>query len=193
MAHNSVGVHSIRFNHDFSCFAVGMDQGCRIFNVVPFREKLNLPHDTVGSVYICEMLHRSNLLAIVGGGVLPKFADNALLLWDDAMKEFVYELTFDLPVLAVRMRRDLLIAVLRNRIHVFTFPDPVEKLLTLDTRDNPRGLCALSRTIANQILGTVSSFLRTILLRFCKFTNNFWHALFNFSFSRPEKRHCSNS
>lgn len=31
----------------------------------------------VGSVATAEMLHRTNLIALVGGGALPKFAENA--------------------------------------------------------------------------------------------------------------------
>ena len=32
-----------------------------------------------------------------------------------------------------------LIVVLRNQVHVFTFPNNPQKLFTLDTRDNPKG------------------------------------------------------
>lgn len=32
-------------------------------------------HEQVGSVALCSMLHRSNLLAVVGGGVNPKFSE----------------------------------------------------------------------------------------------------------------------
>lgn len=34
-----------------------------------------LDHEQVGSVALCSMLHRSNLLAVVGGGVNPKFSE----------------------------------------------------------------------------------------------------------------------
>lgn len=32
-------------------------------------------HEQVGSVALCSMLHRSNLLAFVGGGINPKFSE----------------------------------------------------------------------------------------------------------------------
>ena len=58
-------------------------------------------------------LPRSNLLAVVGGGATPRFADNTVLVHDAAQQQFVLELTFSGPVLAVRMRRDRLIIALK--------------------------------------------------------------------------------
>lgn len=37
-----------------------------------------------------------------------------------------------------------LVVALRHQIHVFSFPNPTNRLLTLETRDNIRGLCELS-------------------------------------------------
>lgn len=140
----SNGVHSVRFNQDASCFAVAMDQGCRLYNVSPFRQKLRLDHSTVGSLHLVEMLHRTNLLAMVGGGLKPRFADNTVLLYDARRQAFVYELTFDLPVLGIRMRRDRMIVALHNRLHVFAFPEPIRLLETLESGENPHGVLALS-------------------------------------------------
>ncbi|KAF4523719.1 hypothetical protein B566_EDAN011583 [Ephemera danica] len=78
----------------------------------------------VGSVAHCEMLHRTNLLAFSGGAPRPKFADNTVLVYDDLGKK--------------------LVVALRRQIHVFSFPEPAQLLLTLETRDNPLGLCELS-------------------------------------------------
>ena len=67
-----------------------------------------------------------------------------VLIWDDAKKRFVIELTFSSPVLGIRMRKDRLFVCEKNRIHVFTFPSSPEKLLSIDTKDNPRGLMEVS-------------------------------------------------
>src|SRR5882724_6610515 len=84
----------------------------------------------VGTISIVEMLHRSNLIALVAGGNRQKYAENTVLVWDDALKKFVLELTFASPVLAIRFRRDKIFVVEKTRTHVFSFPDNIHKLLS---------------------------------------------------------------
>ena len=111
------------------CFTCCTDSGVRIHHVEPLTEKAHygIGHfylnfleiidsslllfqrpdiAEMGSVISCEMLHRTNLIAIVGGGSRPKFADNTILIYDDVLKTFVLEYTFTTPVLAVRLKRD---------------------------------------------------------------------------------------
>lgn len=121
-----------------------MDVGLRIYNVDPLSEKAHLDASVVGSVALCEMLYRTNLLAIVGGGPFPKFADNTVLIWDDHSKKFVMEFTFPSVVLAVRLRRDKIFVVSQKQIHVLSFLNNPTKQFTCDTRDNPKGLCEVS-------------------------------------------------
>lgn len=59
-----------------------------------------------GSLSQCEMLHRTNIFAIVAGGSNAKFAKNSVLIYDDVAKKFIVELVFTTPVKAVRLRRD---------------------------------------------------------------------------------------
>lgn len=129
-----------------------METGLRIYNVEPLAEKLRLGIESIGSVAAVEMLHRSNLIALVGGGAMPKFAENTVLIWDDHQKMFVLEFTFPQPVMSVRMRKDKLIVVLRNQVHIFSFPDNPEKLTSFETRDNPRGICEISPASDRQLL-----------------------------------------
>ncbi|XP_069785341.1 WD repeat domain phosphoinositide-interacting protein 4 isoform X3 [Narcine bancroftii] len=152
------GVNSLRFNQDHSCFCCAMESGVRIYNVEPLMEKGHLDHEQVGSVGHVEMLQRSNLLAIVGGGTNPKFSEISVLVWDDAREakdsreKLVLEFTFTKPVLAIRMRQDKIIVVLSHRIYVYSFPNNPTKLFEFDTRDNTRGLCDLCPSIEKQLL-----------------------------------------
>ncbi|KOC60816.1 WD repeat domain phosphoinositide-interacting protein 4 [Habropoda laboriosa] len=131
---------SLRFNQDQGCFTCCMESGLRVYNVEPLVEEAHLENNIMGSIAIAEMLWRTNIIAIVGGGTRPKFAENTVLIYDDLSKKFVMEVTFTSPIKAVRLRRDKMIVALQREIHVFSFPMPTRRLLTLETRDNPKGL-----------------------------------------------------
>uniref|UniRef100_A0A672IBK5 WD repeat domain phosphoinositide-interacting protein 4 n=1 Tax=Salarias fasciatus TaxID=181472 RepID=A0A672IBK5_SALFA len=152
------GVNSLQFNQDHSCFCCAMETGVRIYNVEPLMEKGHLDHEQVGSVSLCSMLQRSNLLALVGGGASPKFSEISVLVWDDAREsrdakdKLVLEFTFTKTVLAVRLRHDKIVIVTKNRIYVYSFPENPEKLFEFDTRENPKGLVDLSPSLEKQLL-----------------------------------------
>ncbi|CAL8120383.1 unnamed protein product [Orchesella dallaii] len=145
-------INSIRFNQDKSCFHCCLDNGLRIYNVEPLVEKVHFDEKFLGSVGYCEMVYRCNLFAIVSGGHRPKYADNTVLVYDDVKKRSVLEFTFTQPVLAIRCRRDRLVAILKNKIHIFSFPNNPQKLFTIETRNNPTGLCELSPGIHNLLV-----------------------------------------
>lgn len=136
---------SLRLNQEHNLLSYCTDSGCRIYNIEPLHVKLCLDVAQFGTLSICEMLHRSNLLALVAGGIRPKFADNTVIIWDDHAKKFVLEFTFSSKVLAVRMRTDKIIIAERDQIHCFTMnPKSVRKLFTVSTRANPKGLFEVS-------------------------------------------------
>lgn len=138
-------VISVSMNAEHTLFAASMETGVRIFNVEPLsvRASLDDPKD-MGSVAVCSLLHRTNLVAVVAGGSNQRYSEKSVLIWDDALKKFILEYTFSSPVLAVKTRRDRILIVERHRIHCFSFPHKSEKLFTIETRDNPLGLCEVS-------------------------------------------------
>ena len=76
----------ISFNQNQDCFAVGTENGFRIFNTQPIKETYS--RDLGGGIGIIEMLYKCNILAIVGGGNNPKYPSTKLMLWDDRTKHF---------------------------------------------------------------------------------------------------------
>lgn len=152
----SRGVLSVRFNQDHGCFACGMESGLKIYNVDPLVQKLFLSADVVGGIAQVEMLHRTNILAVVGGGKNPKFSENSVVILDDSQKDkdkkVVMDFAFPQPVISMKMRHDRLIVVLRNQIYGFSFPNnPVQNFI-IDTRDNPKGICEVCPSIECSLL-----------------------------------------
>ncbi|KPM08596.1 hypothetical protein NH340_JMT08047 [Sarcoptes scabiei] len=133
-------INNVSINDDGDLFTVSLDSGIRIYSMEPLVGKEFIDSNVMGSVSICKLLSRTNLIAIVGGGTQPKFADNTLLIWDDSLKKFVLEFTFATRVLSVVLRRDRLFVAERFRINCFSFPNSPKKLFGLETRDNPDGI-----------------------------------------------------
>jgi len=94
-APESERILSVSFNQDNSCFACGTTTGFRVFScqVAPLRESLcraETPHPLElppalpqqpgvafsGGIQKAEMLYRSNMMALVGGGKKPRFPAN---------------------------------------------------------------------------------------------------------------------
>ncbi|EDO43705.1 predicted protein [Nematostella vectensis] len=148
------GVLHLAFNQDQGCFASALDsKGIRIYNTEPLSEKARLAMtNELYQVSQVHMLHRTNLIAIVGTGPGARFSNDKVYVWDDSRKELVLEMTYGSPVTTVRMQRDKLFVALRNKIHVYSFPNNVLKLFDFDSRDNPKGLCEVCPSLERPIL-----------------------------------------
>lgn len=161
---------SVNFNQDQGCFAVGHENGFLVYNTNPIdlRVKRNFSnsnrhhlHSTSSSsaatssssvssngqgsgIGHVTMLHRTNYLALVGGGKNPKFANNKVIIWDDLKRKNSLNLEFMSPVLNVFLSRIRIIVVLKNQVLVYGFLAPPKKFATYETIDNEYGLADLS-------------------------------------------------
>lgn len=130
------------FNRDASCFALAYDRGFRVYNTDPLEVWVEREFGE-GGLGIATMLDRTNYLALVGGGVRPRYPANKVILWDDMQNKAVLTLEFVLPVLNVLLSREVIVAVLERQVHVYSFASPPQQLASFDTAANPNGLACL--------------------------------------------------
>lgn len=62
--------------------------------------------DLEGGIGIIEMLNRSNIIALVGGGKNPKYTSNRVILWDDSQTKMISEMRFGSAVKNVKLKKD---------------------------------------------------------------------------------------
>ncbi|KAI5964974.1 HSV2 [Candida margitis] len=103
------------------------------------------------------MLHRTNYLAIVGGGIHPRFPNNKLIIWDDLKRKNSLSLEFDQPVLNILLSRIKIVVILIDEIIVYSFSSPPKKLISFETSRNEFGVADMSVTTPTTAATTSTS------------------------------------
>lgn len=136
-----------KFNQDYGCFAICSETGFKVYNTDPLELRVDRNFDKgIGSV---TMLHRTNYLALIGGGKLPFFAVNKVIIWDDLKKKKSLELDFNTNVLNILLSRTRIVIILKNQVMVYGFNSPPKLISNYETTDNIEGIGELSSNITN--------------------------------------------
>ncbi|KAJ2376644.1 autophagy protein, partial [Coemansia sp. RSA 2607] len=135
----------INFNQDFSCLSVGTKNGYKIYNCEPFGKCYARSEGGIGTV---EMLFCTSLVALVGSGDQPTLSPRRLQIINTKRQSIICELTFPTTILAVKLNRRRLIAVLEEHIYVYDISN-MKLLHTIETPPNPTGICAMSPSSDN--------------------------------------------
>ena len=109
----------VNFNQDGSCFAVGTETGFKIINVSPFIDSYY--KNLNGGIGIIEMLYKSNILGLVGGGKNPKYKINELILWDEEKDGEICHIKTNSKILNIKLRENKIFIVNQKQILVFDF------------------------------------------------------------------------
>ncbi|KAL1285498.1 WD repeat domain phosphoinositide-interacting protein 4 [Trichinella pseudospiralis] len=157
-------IQYLRFNDSQDYFICALNTGLRVYNTDPFMEVIHLDEATAGSVKLCCLLQRSNIMALVCNGPNGKFSENSVVIWDDKKRKFILEIECPSEVVAVRMSAANLIIVLLSEVHVYTFPGQPNLIASFDTRHNPKGICSMNSDPAVEYFAFPGHRIGTLLL-----------------------------
>ena len=133
--------NSIRFNQDFSLFSMATERGYKVYQTYPladFHEKI-----LYGGISLCQMSYKSNFLALVGGGKMPKFTNKKVVIYNDAEDCIESEYKFTTPVINVKFKKNFLFIVCEKKIYVFN-TETTQNIDSFDTIINKRGIIAVN-------------------------------------------------
>ena len=132
--------NKISFNQDYSLISIGTNRGYKIIQPSPyyFHEK-----NLLGSLSLCEMSYKSNFLALVGGGKIPKYVNKKVVIYNDLDDSIESEYKFANPVLNVKFKKDFIFIVCEKKIYVFNVENS-QNIDTFDTINNKRGIIAVN-------------------------------------------------
>ena len=151
------------FSPDSSMFCIGDEDSFKIFSSVGDSVILKKKIRIDGGIKLIDILTRCNILAFVGTGEDPKFANSKVILYDFVQKKAIKELIVSYEIKNIKLKRDYIFVVGDEKIMSFTFGN-YEKKDTITTYNNERGILGISTDPKiNKILGMNSdgSFLAT--------------------------------
>lgn len=110
---------SISFNQDYSCISCCTESGFIIYDIndmIKERYRRNFGK----GIYIAEILYKSNILALVGGGSNPMWPKNIVNIWDDNQNKIIAEFNFNSDIKNVKLSKDKIIIIEKN-IRIYNF------------------------------------------------------------------------
>ena len=132
---------SVHFNAEHTHFLCGTAAGFAVYSCSPFAELMR--REIYGGIRIVEMLHRSNIFALVGTGLSSQYKTTDVNIWDDLQQKCIAQLSFTSDVRAVRLSRERIVVVLQRKVYMYNFDD-LSLLEQIDTTDNMEGVYELS-------------------------------------------------
>ena len=104
-----------------------------------------------GGIGRIEMLKKTNILALVGGGENPRFSPQKIIIFDDHQGKIISFLRFNKKVLNVRLISNKILGIIEDKIYIFNL-NTLETQLSLSTYDNPTGIIGLSNEENNKLI-----------------------------------------
>ena len=144
------GLLYLSLNQDQTCLVVGTETGFRLYDTIPL--KLRYQRVLNGGIGIIEMMYKTNIFGLVGGGKNPKYTPNKVILWDDYQTKVLNEFKLTSSVKNLKLKKDKIIIVCEQRIYVYNM-EKYKLIETIETYKNDIGCIGLNADSNSTVMG----------------------------------------
>ena len=139
----------IGYNYNSSYFMIGTDVGFQVHQSNPLALKFSRVLN--GGIGLVQILNKSNIFCLVGGGESPKYAPNKLLIWDDKQGKEVHEFRFSSFVSNCFIKKKYIFVFCKDSINIISMKT-MKIIKELATKNNPEGIGSISSDLDKYIL-----------------------------------------
>ena len=137
------------YNYNSSYFMIGTDIGFQVHQSYPLALKFS--RILKGGIGLVQILNKSNIFCLAGGGLSPKYAPNKLMIWDDKKGKEIYEFRFNSNVTNCFIKLKYIFVFCEDTINIISMQTmkTVEVILTIS---NKEGVGTISSAMDKYIL-----------------------------------------
>lgn len=96
-----------------------------------------------GGIGRIEMLNKTNILALVGGGINPCFCPKKIIIWDDHQGKIISTIRLNKNILNVKLTKEKVFGIIEDKIYIINLKT-LETKNILETFNNPTGIIGIS-------------------------------------------------
>lgn len=144
------GLLYMSLNQDQTLLIVGTERGFKLYDTIPFKLKYERILD--GGIGLIEMMYKTNIFGLVGGGKNPKYTPNKVILWDDYQTKILNEFKLTSSVKNLKLKKDKIIIVCEQRIYVYS-TDKYKLIENIETFKNELGAIGINTDQEFTVMG----------------------------------------
>ena len=150
MSSNNEKILYLSFNFDNSLFAVGTEIGFKIFTTESLQ--LKLKRNLGGGIGLIQILGKSNIFCLCGGGKNPKYSPNKLIIYDDKKAKEIKEFRFNSNIQNCKIKQEKIFIISQNEISIIDIKTfPYEIIEIIKTCENIYGACSIAKDPENYL------------------------------------------
>jgi hypothetical protein len=134
-------IYYVGFNYDYTYFSIGTDIGFQIYETNPLN--LTISRELNGGIGLVNILEKTNIFFLVGGGKYPRFTPNKLIIWDDDKSEIAKEFRCNSFIINCYIKQNCIFIICSDSITLVN-TKTMKVIKYINTINNPKGISSIS-------------------------------------------------